>query len=325
MPDQSQAYRRHLHTLRRDLPPTRPPRLPLRGPRLRIPWYIATGIALLAAGALYLRLWPNLPPATVNLAVRTLEVSLDEEALVVHGERVYTSPVAGQARRLVPEGQRVRVGTPVAEVAPNGGAAPTTVFAETAGMLTFQVDGLEAALDPAQAVAWKPAWFKSLAAPNPRRLAEGRVESGGALFKIVDNVAQTLILVAEEGTLPIIDAGMTMQVRFAGRGAPVEATLTRLERESGTALLHLTPQRLPQDLNAVRRAKITLIFATYFGKVVPRTAIDVRDGRQGVWALEDNEPVFTPARVLGGNVQDVVLETDLPPGSRILRQAPVRM
>jgi len=324
LPDQSHSHRRHLVTLRRDLPPHSVPERPAKRPRRRIPWPLLAGAALLAAGLVYVRFRPLERPVTVPLAIRSIEVALDADALVVRDEQVYTAPVAGQARRLVPDGQRVRVGSPVVELMQDAGAT-TTVSAQTSGMLSFQVDGLETVLVPIQAAGWKPAWFKALSAPSPRRLADGRVESGGALFKIVDNVAQSLILVADERSLPAVQAGSELQVRFAGRGDSVEATLARLERQGTDVLLHVNPQRLPAELGGVRRARITLVFFTYTGKVVPRSAIDVRDGQQGVWVLEGKETVFTPARVVGGNALEVVLQTALPPGTPILLQAPIRM
>jgi putative membrane fusion protein len=195
------------------------------------------------------------------------------------------------------------------------------VTAQTAGVLIYHVDGLEGSLNPAGAAAWTPSWFRTLAVPLRRSTGEGQVRAGAPLFKVVDNISQGLVLVVPADRVASLSTGNWVQLRSTGRDGLVEARITRMVREGSEVLLHLTAPTLPEDLAGRRKLQVSLVLSDYTGKVVPRSAIDVRDGLQGVWIWEGKQPEFRPAPVIGGNQQELVLETDLPDGTRILRAA----
>lgn len=200
------------------------------------------------------------------------------------------------------------------------------VLADSAGILVYQVDGLEAALTPTSTADWKPSWFRSLVT-NPRQTADGTVEAGDPLFKIVDNLSIGLLALVPESDLPAtLPEDGRVQLHFpAWPGRPVAARITSVQREGGEVLLHLTAPVFPGELTGLRRVRVTLLFARFGGLVAPRSAIDVRGGKQGVWVHNHGDPYFHPVRVLGGNAQEVALETDLQPGTRLLRVAPRQM
>ncbi len=317
MQRQSQTHRRHLRAVRGTLPPpSRPGRRPWRKLLLAL-----TALGALAAGGFWLsRSRPIFVPETVSVRHGSVEVAVETDALVVRTERVYAAPSSGGVKRVAAEGQRVRVGSPV--VAVEG----TQVVAENAGLVSYQVDGLEASLSTAQVAKWEPAWFKALPAPSPRPIADGRAEAGAPLFKVVDNFSQALVTLVNLEAMPPVDEGTTVRIRFPGwGGATSEGRIARIAREGSEALLYLTAPTFPEALSGVRKASVSVVFDSFTGLVVPRTAIDVRGGRQGVWVLEGATPVFIPAKVLGGNVSEVVLEADLSPGARVVRTAPTHM
>lgn len=212
--------------------------------------------------------------------------------------------------------------TATAGQAPAGGAR---VVVDAAGVLVYQTDGLEEALNPAGTGKWTPSWFRTLA-PNLRRTGEGQVSTGDSLFKVVDNLSLGLVTVVPASELAGLPPDTPLVLRFPGRdGRPVNARIARREQEGDQVLLHLTAPVFPEELTQLRRVRVTLVFGSYSGKVVPRSAIDVRDGRQGIWVDDGGEFVFRPVRVLGGNSEQVAMETAVPPGVRVLRQAPAAM
>lgn len=380
-------------------------------------WVMAgtLAVALALGGTIaHLRSRPAAAAATVPLAWGTVEATVDAEAIVVRRERVYTAPVAGQVRRLVEDGQRVRVGAtpvqmvtgaaaalvaetpalprsqsearhemddlsaqiyalaiqvneakyageadqaanlqaeldrlsvrqgelagqlsqtepaaPVAAPAPapagNAPAGLTDVTVEGSGVLVYQLDGLEQALSGAAAADWNPAWFRRLA-PAPRRIGQGNVAKGAPVFKVVDNLSLGLLLVVPEASLARLASDGELQLRFPGRSAqPVSGRVVRRVAEKGEALLQISAGVVPEELTELRRVRVTLVMASETGMIAPRSSIDVRDGQQGVWAEIGRDYAFYPVRVTGGTNEHVALETALPVGTRILRQAPTHI
>lgn len=209
---------------------------------------------------------------------------------------------------------------------PPGGRLEAEVLADSAGILVYQIDGLEAVLTPTVTSGWTPSWFRSLVTA-PRPTAEGPVAVGDPIFKVVDNLTIGLLLLVSEGALPAeLPADGRVQLHFpAWPGRLVAARITAVEREGGEVLLHLSAPVFPGELTGLRRVRVTLLFERYGGMVAPRSAIDIRDGKQGVWVHNQGDPYFHPVRVLGGNAQEVALETSLQAGTRLLRTAPKDM
>lgn len=314
MQRQPLSDRRHLHAVRRN---RRPPRRPWRAAF----FVVLAGAVLIGAGQVYRRGGPGEIPQTVPVRHGTVEVSVDTDVLIVRAERVYQAPAAGPVERLAKEGERVRAGTPVVRLSGAG-----EVSAAASGLVFYQLDGLEGLLDPAESGRWEPGWFKGLPVPEPRPASEGRVGQGQPLFKVVDNFGQALLAMVNMETLPLVDEGAQVAIRFPGRGGAVaEGKVARLWRDGHGALVYLTAPLFPQGLDGVRKARVTLVFDSITGTVVPRSAIDVRGGRQGVWVLEGTRPVFLPGKVVGGNAAEVVLEAPLLPGARVVRIAPTDM
>lgn len=215
------------------------------------------------------------------------------------------------------------------ETAPRSvGLAPEPgleVLADGAGILVYEVDGLEGALDPAGGANWSTAWFRSLAAPQPRPTAEGDAREGDPVFKVVDNIEMGLLAPVPMEALSRLPADGRVRIRLQGKESQVvQGRVSRVLRGENDAVLYLTAPVFPDELNAVRRVRAGVILSAYEGQVAPRTALDVLDGETGVWAVQNRKLAFVPVRIVGGNDTEVALETDLPSGTRIARVAPAR-
>lgn len=97
-------------------------------------WVLAgagLGLFVLAVGLIYTSPL-SLPPETFRLERGLVEATHDEKALLIRRETVHHSPVSGDFHRLAGEGERVRVGTRVAEVVQVPAAADPPVGARKA-------------------------------------------------------------------------------------------------------------------------------------------------------------------------------------------------
>lgn len=292
-----------------------------RRQRRRWPLWLASIVAaaslVTAAGWFGLQAWPVKTAETVSLQVKTLENALQAESWVVREERVYTAASAGQVSHVVAEGERARVGSPVVKI--GGQPMPT----DASGTVSYVTDGLESTLTPAQAGKWKPSVLKALPSPTSTQLAEGPVAAGQPVFRLITGFEQSLVVVLPLEKTPVLSPGGKLAVRLGTSTQELAATVAQRVVEGEEVLLHLKVQSSPPELATSRRVQVTLIFSAQSGKAVPRTAIDVRKGLQGVWVVQGINRSFVPVRVTGGNDQDVLLETDLPPGTQILKQAPL--
>lgn len=205
--------------------------------------------------------------------------------------------------------------------APEPRGAAAVVMVETAGVVVYQIDGLEELLAPG-AAPWTPDRYRQLSL-NPRKLAEGQVVLGAPVLKVVDNLNPSLMLVVPQEYLSYLASDRRFLIRFVGRDwEPVQASVVHHFAQNSELLLQLQVPALPDELNMVRKLRTSLVFAQVDGLVAPRSAIDVQEGRQGVWVADGGEPFFAPVRVLGGNASEVALETNLPPSTPVLRKPP---
>lgn len=199
------------------------------------------------------------------------------------------------------------------------------VSVDRAGIVVYTVDGLEGQLIPSQSSSWTPAWYRSLALPNPRKTGQGAVSVGAPLFKLVDNLNPGLVLLVPSELRPSLQAERRIRVQFPGRDwRPIRATVIHHAEEGADLLLYLQASVLPEELNSLRKVRVRVVLASYSGLIAPRSAIDVQDGRQGVWVKDAKELYFQPVRVLGGSSTEVALEGAITPGAMILRVAPPR-
>lgn len=220
--------------------------------------------------------------------------------------------------------QPVVTAPPSHPVAQTQGPVLGEITATVAGLVIYQTDGLESSLAAGREGEWKPSLLSSLSAMP--RAAPQAVAKGDPVLKVVDNLSLSLLVVVPQTAMKDLGESDRLSVRFTGRdGPPVTARIIRRVPEGESLLLVLSAPVFPEELVHQRRFRATLLLGSYEGLVVPRTAIDVRDGLQGVWVLAGIETRFHPVRVIGGNADLLALETDLQPGTAVLKHAPTWM
>lgn len=256
-----------------------------------------------------------------------LQVTLEADALLVRREQVYRAPQAGALRRLAAEGARVRVGGQVVAFTPDGGSEEV-ITTPVSGVVFYQTDGLEEVLTPGTVADWGPAALYTLPYPDAREIADGPVEAGEPLFKLVDDLSLEMLLLVSGDSLSDAQRaalqGREVELQVSGRDMPLTARVVRLAAEGPDLLIHLeAPLPFPEALR-LRRMRVSLLLAEYEGVILPRAAIDVEGGRTGVWIAQRGGYRFVPVRVLGGTAEEVAVEGDVPPDAQVLTDPPPR-
>ncbi|MFO7173075.1 MAG: HlyD family efflux transporter periplasmic adaptor subunit, partial [Bacillota bacterium] len=235
---------------------------------------------------------------------------------------VQVAPRGGTLERLVPEGQAVRTGTPVVAV------AGQPLRAERPGTLSYQVDGLEAELDPdalgwvtgAQATGPGPDWLQQV----PFRRVEppgNQVAAGEPVFKVVDNASLWLAVSGPARLLAGVNPGDPARVQFPALGAGSHRfrVVYKSPPQGDQVLLALAADSpIPDTLTFLRRTPARVVLGRWEGWVVPREALTVFGGRPGVLVRTPAGERFVPVTVLGQNETEAVVEGDLAPDAEVL-------
>ena len=207
-------------------------------------------------------------------------------------------------------------------------AAPglRTLGTEEAGVVIYQVDGLESVLTPEAVAEWTPSDLLGLPYPDTQAAGEATVAEGGPLFKLVNDLSLEMLILAPASSLSSAQratmANQGVTLAMAGRDRPLAAEVVRIAEEGEHLLLHLSMPLPSQDALRLRRMRVELLLDEYEGTIVPRTAVDVRQGRTGVWVAEGSRFRFVPVRVVGGSQQEVAVEAALAPDAMVLPNPP---
>lgn len=217
---------------------------------------------------------------------------------------------------------------PVTRPSPPPESTPgaTQVTTTAAGVLLYQTDGLESILSPAEADKWSPSWLRALPYPEMAKTSDQGVAPGQPLFKVVDDLQLEMVAVVpaarftpSQRTIMAQD-GVTLWL--PGKDRAVTARVERMAEEGEELLLHLSAPLPASEALRVRRMRVRLQLETFEGIILPRSAIDVQDGKTGVWVTDGSTYRFTPVRAIGGNRQEVAVEGDLAPGDQVLKELP---
>lgn len=286
--------------------------------RLRWLWLLLLLLLLGAggAGAWYVYVQPALAIETVAAEQGEIRLATTVDAIVLREELLLTAPAGGSLTQLVTDGKRVRTGTAIATV---GGAELTPALP---GNVAWAVDGLEGVTVAALKEA-TPAWFAGLPQPEPRQIADGAaVAAGDPVGRLVVGSDRALVAVVPTAVLPARWDPKQLAVAIPSQNWKGSGGAAEWKGEGAERLLILQDRELPESLGTVRKVRLELTFASYKGTIVPRTAVDVRDGKQGVWVVKGGQRSFVPGAVVGGDGTTVAMNLTVDSGAKVLKVAP---
>ena len=192
------------------------------------------------------------------------------------------------------------------------------VRAPAAGIISFQLDGLEERLTAALPL---PEIFGA-EADAPARIQDGLgVALGDPLFRVVDPSATVHVALEARGPVPL-SAGERVAVAFdhiperTFPGRLVESVEVDRVWYGKVAL-----DAVDASLAIQRKATATLVARRAEGIVVPKSALIEKNGEPGVYVLVGDKPVFRRVRVLGESGERVAIDSPqgVPVGARVVR------
>ncbi len=216
-----------------------------------------------------------LAPAAVAEA-KVLVETASGEALALRAEELVAAPRSGRPRFLVPEGSRVRAGTPVVrlELPASADARETSLLlvAPRAGRVCYHPDGWEESLPPEAWERLDPAVLFARVVPR-KEAPPSFVVAGAPVFKISDDLVNPCLFVKLSRTsFSSLRPGAAVDLEWqGGRGR------ARVRAAGEYAVLELTAGSAA--LPCRRRFRVRLYGGKYAGTVVPARALVRRGGR----------------------------------------------
>ena len=185
------------------------------------------------------------------------------------------------------------------------GGDTRAIAAESSGYFSGSVDGLEDVLTPAR--------LESLTAKELESLTAEPARPDGAVGKIVRGDNWYFAVPATQSELAAARVGATADVRFArdlDRDLKMEIVMISPPKD-GKCVLVLRCGDYLQDVTTMRRQSADIVFETYEGLRVPKSAVHVNeDGTVGVYVLETTSVRFKPVQILYEGDESYIVAQD---------------
>lgn len=258
-----------------------------------------------------------------------LEVADEVAGYFVRNEKVYFSNVSGEENRYIAEGVLVRRGTKVMEISKGKDSSPKRAYkgirenigkagvftdsfeADEEGIVTYFVDGNEAAFTPEKIVKKEFNDFKRLDLDDPVELARKDVSSDDPVFKIVDRSAWYFVNYIPKNHEDRYKVGTKYSAVIDGKH-DIRARLVSMKDESNKVKLVFKSDYFFKGFTTIRMAKIKILTAKANGLLIYNTSLTKKNGKTGVYVKQNNGRYkFTPVRVIATDGEKSVINKSL--------------
>lgn len=243
-------------------------------------------------------------PETTTVGYGTVETIREAEAVFCRRETTIRARAAGVFHRSFPEGQRIpRLGV-LGSLRTSRGAL--TVRAGLAGLVTYAVDGLEEEIAPEKALADPAEVFRAGCRIGPAPVADGKVQYGQPLAKLVDDIEQHIVTRLRRRDV-LAAEGDQVWIR-GGDGWSIPCSVLKTLNDGGTTWLILRTERFPSVWLGRRHGRIVLIQNRRTGCLVPLRYLRQRDGQYGVFVVKHGKSSFTPVELVAKDADHAVIK-----------------
>lgn len=179
----------------------------------------------------------------------------------------------------------------------------SAILAGKAGTFSAAVDGYESVLTPERLMEMTVAEFESVQPDETDANAIGRLVTSATWYYACVVPASELSGV-EEGNR----ATLTFSRDYY---QPVTMRVARLGgNEAGSRLLVLSSDRALQNVTLLRQQSAEIVFTSYSGLRVPKSAVRVENGQTGVYILEGTLAKWKPITILHDTGESYVVTLD---------------
>ena len=179
----------------------------------------------------------------------------------------------------------------------------SAILAGKAGTFSAAVDGYESVLTLERLMEMTVAEFESVQPDETDANAIGRLVTSATWY-------YACVVPASE--LPGVEEGDRATLTFArDYYQPVTMRVARLGgNEAGSRLLVLSSDRALQNVTLLRQQSAEIVFTSYSGLRVPKSAVRVENGQTGVYILEGTLAKWKPITILHDTGESYVVTLD---------------
>ena len=177
------------------------------------------------------------------------------------------------------------------------------IRAGTAGTFSAAVDGYEYVLTPDKLMEMTVAQFQSV---------EPDETDANAIGRLITSATWYYACVVPANELSGVEEGDRATLTFArDYYQPVSMRVARLSgNEAGSRLLILSSDQALQNVTLLRQQSAEIVFASYSGLRVPKSAVRVENGQTGVYILEGTLAKWKPITILHDTGESYVAALD---------------
>ncbi|KJS11533.1 MAG: hypothetical protein JL56_01975 [Desulfotomaculum sp. BICA1-6] len=261
-------------------------------------------ITFCITGLLLWALWVSVAWAKSAVLQRMLDIRFmarDEitetapaSGLLIRTEESFKASAPGEVELKVRDGERLRVGTPLAEIK---GVSQSTVWSPRAGIFCTHVDGLENLLLPemiGELDLMAVENIKPLAPP-----ADNTVDSGQYFGKVVDNLQPLFMHVQWEnqGSEAARSFRTGETVHFVYKGQELAGQVKDVRSAGSDVYLVVEMRDYPDEFVHLRNLHMELVIRRLSGWLVPREAVVFKDGEPGIYVALRQRVNWVPVSV----------------------------
>ena len=179
----------------------------------------------------------------------------------------------------------------------------SAILAGKAGTFSAAVDGYESVLTPERLMEMTVAEFESVQPDETDANAIGRLVTSATWY-------YACVVPASE--LSGVEEGDRATLTFArDYYQPVTMRVARLGgNEAGSRLLVLSSDRALQNVTLLRQQSAEIVFTSYSGLRVPKSAVRVENGQTGVYILEGTLAKWKPITILHDTGESYIVTLD---------------
>ncbi len=163
-----------------------------------------------------------------------------------------------------------------------------SVKTEVSGYFSRTVDGLEDVL--------KPDGLDTLTVQSILALQSVSKDAGAqsVLGKVIDGFVWYFAAVVDEKEADTLSADKAVKLRFSqGPSADVTATVNRIKKDgAGKALVVFQSSAINEEIVSMRYQQVDIVKRSFKGIKVPKEAVRILNGKEGVYVVSGNQAVF---------------------------------
>ena len=223
-----------------------------------------------------------------------LEDKQAAKAIFLNKEETVTAEYDGRFENMVKDHEKISKGSLLGYYISSQGHTP--IIAHTSGIFTLKTDGLETVLGNLNLQGVGPEIFQyQTIAPREGEL----ILAGQAVYKIVDNLTRTRLLVHYPLGDKNDDLKLKQQINVVMAGKDLgKAAIIDLKTDFGEQLMMLELTGFHEDLLNQRYVDVELVFGSYPGYILPVTALVEKEGKKGVFCTQDENIIFKAVEII---------------------------